>query len=127
MFQCNCTFYARDVALLAGIDFPSSMPIIGLIVRDEEFLEKSRRLLNNPHTPRWVRPFLTRVWAILFNTFGLLWGSGVIDREIREDPKLQDVEPFIRGFRDLSDPQKVSNIVIGIYFVISFERIRILL
>ncbi|CAG8535287.1 8163_t:CDS:10 [Paraglomus brasilianum] len=107
VFQCNCTFYARDVALLAGIDFPSSMPIIGLIVRDEEFLEKSRRLLNNPHTPRWVRPFLTRVWAILFNTFGLLWGSGVIDREIREDPKLQDVEPFIRGFRDLSDPQKV--------------------
>ncbi|CAG8551137.1 3402_t:CDS:10 [Paraglomus occultum] len=107
VFQRNCVLYAKEVALLADIDFPISTPIIRLLVRDEELLERSRRVLNNPHTPRWVRPLLTRVWAILFNTFGLLWGSGVIDREIREDPRLRDVEPFIRNFRDLSNPERV--------------------
>ncbi|RUP12392.1 hypothetical protein BC936DRAFT_139819 [Jimgerdemannia flammicorona] len=127
LFHGNCTRYAKSIAEIAGIDLPASIPLIKLFIRNEQIHEVMRRFLNSKFTPAWVRPFLVRSWAVCFNTFGLLWGSGIVDKEVKEDPIYHNVQPYIKDIYDLTDPEKVIThhpYIIGHFVRKDIERWR---
>ncbi|RKP07058.1 hypothetical protein THASP1DRAFT_31126 [Thamnocephalis sphaerospora] len=113
LFHGNCTKYAKSIAAIAGIDLPSSIPIL--------------EALNWKHTPKWAKPFLKRCWAVMFNLFGLVFGSGMIDNELKNEAKFKDVRPFIKDLHDLTNPEKTITdhpFIIGHYVLKVVERWR---
>ncbi|KAL1918238.1 uncharacterized protein VTP21DRAFT_3504 [Calcarisporiella thermophila] len=107
LFHGNCTRYAKSIAEMANIHLPGSIPIIKLFVRSESVHSITRKVLSWKYTPKWLKPLLIRSWAVFFNTFGLLWGSGLVDKEVKGDPHYAFVKPYIKNFNDLIDTEKV--------------------
>lgn len=127
IFHGNCTKYAKTIAELAGIDLPSAIPIFELLVHSQRFKATGRRWLNSDRAPRWLKPLIKSLWTISFNVFGLVLGAGIVDREVKEDPKFMSVDPFIRNLADLADTTKVITdhpFIIGHYVQQEVEEWR---
>ncbi|OZJ06545.1 hypothetical protein BZG36_00504 [Bifiguratus adelaidae] len=107
LFHGNCTRYAKSIAQIAGIDLPASVPLIKLFIPSPRVHKLARKVLNAKYTPPWVRPLLLKIWAVNINIFGLFWGSGLVDKEVKGDPVYRHVQPYIKDIYDLADTDKV--------------------
>ena len=106
LFHGNCVNYAMSIAYLADIKFPTQIPIVELLV-DEKLRTIGRFALNSRISPPFMHNFFNWLWAVNFNWFSLLLGSGMVSNEVKLDPKYSWVEPYIRDLKDLTDTEKV--------------------
>ena len=103
------------------MDLPTSIPIFEVMVQSQLIKKTGRKILNSGEIGRGiVKPILKRGWAVMFNLLGLVFGSAVIDKEIKDHPKFQDIRPFIDSISDIIDPKKAITdhpFIIGHYVV----------
>ncbi|RKP27601.1 hypothetical protein SYNPS1DRAFT_20910 [Syncephalis pseudoplumigaleata] len=96
--------YGKSIATIAGLNLPSSIPIIEVLVSSQTLKDRGRKALNWKYLPKWIKPFLKGCWTVAFNLFGLVFGSGMIDKE--NTPKFKGIRPFIGDLHDLTNPDK---------------------
>ncbi|KAI9597767.1 hypothetical protein BDF19DRAFT_434363 [Syncephalis fuscata] len=127
LFHGNCTKYVKSISTIAGLNLPSSIPILEILLSSQKLKSTGRKALNWKYLPKWIKPFLKRCWALTFNLFGLVFGSGMIDNELKNEPKFRGIRPFIGDVYDLTNPDKTiadHPFIVGHYVIKVVEKWR---
>ncbi|KAI8918830.1 hypothetical protein BC831DRAFT_482140 [Entophlyctis helioformis] len=106
IFKENCVNYVMSIARLAGIWFPTALPIAELLIA-ERVKNAGKRAWASRYVPQSVRSLALRLWTMQFNWIALLLGAGMISEEVKLEPKYAWVEPYIRDLNDFTNPEKV--------------------
>ncbi|RUP48171.1 hypothetical protein BC936DRAFT_144873, partial [Jimgerdemannia flammicorona] len=103
LFHGNCTRYSRSIAEMASTSLPpsSSSSFSSATSRSTT----SRGGFSTQSSPP---PFLVKSWTVCFNTFGLLWESGIVDKEVKEAPSTATCNPTSRTCT-IDGPRKVHH------------------
>ncbi|ORX84295.1 hypothetical protein BCR32DRAFT_326015, partial [Anaeromyces robustus] len=121
--KSNCVTWASDVAAVADIYFPSDLPMIKIIFGNNKLQNLGRKIFKS----KIMKPYFTfvnKIWAFFMNIVTLFFGAGMIDKKIKRDNDLLQIEPFIRNLKDMADPDKVIIMhpyIIG-YYVLNYIK-----
>ena len=88
LFNANCVNYAKSIAELGGIYFPSEVHLGELVLGSligYESLERVHKVTRRAFKgcPSWMKGFAIFLWTIFFNAFGVAFGASMIDKEVR--------------------------------------------
>ncbi|KAJ3122161.1 hypothetical protein HK098_003079 [Nowakowskiella sp. JEL0407] len=123
----NCVNYAMNLLALAGVYLPNKLPLIELLVRSNRVKKLGKEVYQSSYTPAFVRNLLASIWTVLINSWAVFFGAGMVDNQIKVQPKFASVEPFIRNLKDLTNPEKTITqhpYVIGMYVRKTVEEWR---
>ena len=116
-----------SIARLAGIGFPTRIPILELLLRNEQIKKTGKEFLNSKWVPLLFKNILLKAWVMTMNWISLVLGAGMVDPIVRKECQ-SVVEPFIRDFKDFTNSEKVianHPFVIGEYVRKHVEEWRI--
>lgn len=125
IYQENCVQYFISVARLAGILFPTKIHLSDLLITQPR-LKSIRKSFNSSHwIPGIMKSGAHMLWIMTINVANVLLGASMIDHDVglrcfsgatgliqtlfqlKNDPRANDIQPYIQKWTDLIDAEKV--------------------
>ena len=82
LFEDNCVEYTMSICKIAGVYFPTKLPISDIILKNKKLKDAKYSIWNSDILPDSVKLVWHYTWVFLINGIALLLGAGLIDPKV---------------------------------------------